>query len=263
MRFLQDVFDCGKVVEVFNTTYNSEEKNVPFKGIMFEVFAKGDSLDILGLELDVLANATDLSIEVFTKRGSFDNFLGSPDAWTQVAKTVAIPSPEGAGAIVPVKDFVPVSMDAREIRSFYIHMNEQVIDNRVNALEKTGELPDIMRGDDIDVFVGAGFDNINKFPGAETTLSVDPQFAGVVYYRKPNAQCTEETLITTVSYQYLFNTEIEGPRLLKLDETMRQAFENFLDKDDTLKLFQEENNLRLSGNAVSAAMDYDGKCRRN
>lgn len=258
-RILQSTVDCSELITGFNTTYNNNDKHVPFKGIMFEVFSKGEALEILGMELDILSNATDLSIEVYTKLGPYEKVMGSPGAWDLVARTTGVPAPEGAGVIVPAQDFQSFRMEAREIRSFYITMNEPVLDNRVNALQKTGEVPDEMRGDDIDIFVGIGFDDRNKFSGVPTTLSVDPQFAGVLYYRKPNAQCVEETSITTVNYQFLFNQELDGQNMLKIDAAIQEAFETLMNKDQVLSSLRESDSLSQSGSVKSVLLEYKGK----
>jgi hypothetical protein len=56
-----------------NTTYNAVDTVPAYEGIMFEVFSKGDPLEILTLEIDVrLDNTSDLSItqgQVRTRHG--------------------------------------------------------------------------------------------------------------------------------------------------------------------------------------------------
>ena len=122
---------------------------------MFEMFSKSD-IQILSFD-----NATegDLSLEVYLMVGAFN----------------VLPT----RAMLPVQDFAPVTMAAREKRSFYIRMkgpyysyillivlSTYALQKRVNSLQGSGAVFDVM--------IGAGLTEF-QFPekaGSDPTTAV-------------------------------------------------------------------------------------------
>jgi len=138
IRRLQE--DCTKLNEL-NTTFNDNVDVLPYVGIMFQFRTKNQPIDIRTLELDIRFNdLTDHSIEVYTSKGSFGFIVNQPQAWDVVAATEIVPNPSGVGAIIPVNDFRTVSMEAEELRSFYVTMKGPWLDYTVNAMQKTTDI---------------------------------------------------------------------------------------------------------------------------
>lgn len=252
-RALQE--QCG-TFERLNTTYNDENAIPPYLGVMFELFSKID-MEILTLEIDIRFEngVEDLWIEVYTKEGPFGAYVGDESAWTKVAESEMVRAPEGVGAIIPVEDFTPVPMPRRTKRSFYITMKEAYIDFTAYALQKTGEI--YIKGGDFDVLVGSGLTEY-KFP-AEVDRILDPQFAGVVHYKRVSTSCEELTSEATVEYRFLFSQDMES----SFYQTMNASFEGFvsqmLETNPNLISWVEQYGLTNTG-IETMSVPFSGQC---
>lgn len=237
-----------------NTTYNDVKEVPPYTGIMFEVFTKATPLQLLSMDLDVrFEPGMDLSVEVYTKLGGFNSGIGDESQWTKIADTVAVPAPEGVGAILPVSDFMPVSMEPREKRSFYVTMKGPYLDHNVYALAKTGELQ--LSDSALDMFVGVGYHEY-KFP-ADYDRVLDPQFAGVLHLAS-RVDCSLDGRATTVSYQFLFEDIIDVSLIADVSGTVDEAIESLIANRSVLQNFQREYKLAKSGVVKTTAVEYPG-----
>jgi hypothetical protein len=235
-----------------NTTYNARPDVVPYVGIMFSIFSK-NPLEILTLELDIrFGNTTDLSVEVYTYGGRYDLVYNDPSVWTMIAKTTAVPAPEGTGAIIPVNDFDTVSMGRLERRSFYITMKSPILDYNVAALAKTDEIA--LQTSDIDLLVGVGFSEY-KFPEAIDPL-VNPQFTGVIHYAR-KATCGKVS--TSIEYLFILDEQLRIEVLGDLTRFVDAALTDIMLQDSGLQVFQEMHGLQKDGDAQTAAELYPGK----
>jgi hypothetical protein len=241
-----------------NTEYNENSDVPPFVGIMFEVYATTD-LEVLTLELDLQMDyATDLSVEIYTIEGEYKKHINAIDQWQLLARTQAIPYPgrKNKVAIIPVMMFTPVTIASKQKRSFYVTMNGPYLDHTVYALQQTGDLH--TRSPDLDVFVGSGFSGL-RFPDSGIDTTVDPQFAGVIHYRK-NEGCDTRFVNTSVEYQFIFNqtflaTEIRLSVKSAIDETV----ELLLEENPVLKGYKEEHGLEKLLATKTDVLDYSGK----
>ena len=241
-RQLQTVEQCVATTSL-NTTYNDVAEVPPYTGIMFEIFARSN-IEILTFEMDLrVGNATDLSVEIYSLEGAYAMLVNNESAWELVAKTVAILEPDGNGVIVPVGDFAPVTMAERTKRSFYVTMKGPYLDHRVNALQKTGEVQ--ISVPDMEILVGAGLTEY-KFPEKIDRI-VDPQFAGVIHYRK-TTDCNKMVSTTLVEYKFLLD-RIE--LFLEANAAIAVAIDKLLQSSKVLKSYVEEFSLQISQPAVT------------
>lgn len=252
---------CGKYYN-FNTTYNGNVDVPPYSGILFEVTSLAKPLNVLTLELDIrfdLANDEekgDLSIQVYTTTGGFINLLDNPESWDLVADTQLLLSPSGNGGIIDVQDFSPVHIEARQRQSFYVSMNQALLDHNVDALQKTGELA--IQNSDMNVYVGAG----TTLPGNSSTFQADfggkddsnrkfpvqldpilnPMFAGVIHYRA-EAECGQDLLTTTyIDIPFLLKKSVDDWQYVT--EALNMAVENLMSSRDELKDYVTMYSLR-------------------
>lgn len=237
----------------FNTTYNDNEKVPSYTGLMFEVTAIGDPLRVLTLELDLrLENATDLSVEVYTRQGHFADVFDQPDAWDLVADTEVVLSADGGG-IIPAQRFLPVRIGANQRQSFYVTMKEPLLDHTVYALQKTGEIQ--TRGDDLQVFVGAGLTEY-KFP-AKLDDILNPMFAGVIHFEKEYDCAKEPMSTTTLDFPFLF--EKSASDMGDLTGLLNEVVDGLLKDDYELKTFVSQYGLKKQDAGATEAVSYTCK----
>jgi hypothetical protein len=244
---------------MLNTTYNSDTNVPPFVGIMFELSPFID-IEIVTFEVDLRwdMQPSDLSIEVFTVDGSFAEYFNKPNAWELVASTKVVVAPEGNSGIIPTYDFTPVPIKALEMRSFYVTMKGPYIDYTVYGLQKTGDVH--IKGDDMQLYVGSGF-NSDSFQG-EIDKVLDPQFAGVVHYKK-SYQCDDnQARSTSITFQFLINSKgITDSFVLKYNAALDDAIQNILTTSVTLKGFVDNFGLHKSAGAATVKEGYAGMLR--
>ena len=237
----------------YNTTYNDNREVPPYTGLMFEVTAIGDPLKILTLELDLrLENATDLSVEVYSLSGQFAELFNQPDAWDLVAATQVVVTPGGGGAVIPVQDFTPVRIGANERHSFYVTMKGPYLDHTVYALQKTGEIQS--RGDDLQVFVGAGLTEY-KFPEQLDDV-LNPMFAGVIHYEKEFDCGTVLTSTAYLDFPFLFEESVDM-RIVTM--AINEAVDELLKEEDELKSYVSRFGLQKRDSGETEAISYTCK----
>lgn len=235
--------------------FNSDDRVPPYVGVMFEVYAR-QSLEILTLELDVIRNATDLSVEVYSKDGSFDDFMNVPEAWTLASSTQGIPFRENGAVLIPVTEFDSISMQRGETRSIYITMKGAFLDHTVYALQKTGEVH--VSDSFLDVMVGAGFTEY-KFPDERDRL-VNPQFAGVIHYRH-ELECSSVVTRTSISYPFIIDDNGGAVASATVETSVTEAMDLALTQNSLLESFVGKYGLKREGGASSKVSSYDGTLR--
>jgi hypothetical protein len=162
-----DVEGGCNLITSLNTTYQSDKAVHAYAGIMFTMATKQDPLTILTLELDVRYDLTRSAkpsrVQVYTVPGVYKNIWNSvnppEDGWVLVADSTLVPAPEGVGAIIPVQDFTPVPIEGGGTKqSFYISLDDNILDSNVDALVVRDELAATTQ--DFDLFAGIGFDSV-------------------------------------------------------------------------------------------------------
>jgi hypothetical protein len=258
-QLLEEEEECT-MITALNTTYNHDERNSPYVGIMFEIFPRMD-LELLTIEFDVRIpedeRDVDLSVEVYTMPGSFEILKAyESDRWTLVTETKAALLPGGGGAIIPAQAFNALAISARERRSFYVTMKKPYLDYNVMALDKTGELQ--MRTRELDLLVGVGL-NEYKFPG-DFDRTLDPQFAGVLHVRS-TSKCTATPLLlstTMVDYDFLLNQKMTATIMSDYNEYMDDAITNLMQTSSALLNYKDNFALKYIKPIRTIRMDYEG-----
>jgi hypothetical protein len=243
----------------FNTTYNSNKDVPPFVGVMFEISSFTD-IEITTFEVDIRwdLNPTDLSIQVYTIEGSYANRFNQSSAWELLASTEVVPAAEGNSGVVPASDFTSVSIKALDVRSFYITMKSPYIDHTVYALQKTGDVH--VKGEDMQLFVGSGFTSDN-FPGKIDKV-VNPQFAGVVYYKK-TYQCEDiEAKSISITFQFLVDAkDVSDAFVLSYNAALDAAIGRVIEASETLKSFVDTFGLHKSSGPTTVKENFTGIVR--
>ena len=253
-RLLNEQF-C-KADRSFNTTYNSDKNVPPFVGIMLELSSFID-IEISTFEIDIRwdMNPTDLSIQVFTIEGYIADRFNQSSAWKKVASTDIIPVPEGNSGIIPVSDFTPVSIKAFQVHSFYITMKGPYIDHTVYGLQKTGDIH--IKGDDVQLYVGSGFTSDN-FPG-EIDKFLDPQFAGVVYYKKAYQCDDNRAKSTTITFQFLIDSKgIDDSFVLAYNAALDIAIDKRMATSEIMQSYIQGFGLHKSIGATTVKEGFTG-----
>ena len=253
-RMLNEQF-C-KADRSFNTTYNSDKNVPPFVGIMFEISSFID-IEISTFEIDIRwdMKLTDLSIQVFTIDGPFADRFNQSNAWDILASTEIIPAPEGNSGVIPASEFKPVSIKALEVRSFYITMTGPYIDHSVYGLQKTGDVH--TKGDDIQLYVGSGFTS-NNFPG-EIDKVLDPQFAGIVYYKKAYQCDDNQAKSTTITFQFLLDAKgIDDSFVLSYNAAIDAAIDQFMATTESMQTFIKDFGLHKSTGSTTVKEGFNG-----
>jgi hypothetical protein len=245
---------CG--LDTFNTKFNDIPEIPPYLGILFSVKSRAQPLEILTLELDLrLEDDSDTSIEVYTYDGLFDLVFSDASKWKQVANTNVVRNPQGAGAgaLIPVADFDTITLEPNERVSFYVTMKSPLIDFNVDVFMKPGKLA--IENDDLSVFVGSGLTEY-KFPNEVDTL-LDPQFAGVIHYKRTLETC-DVLEITTVTYQFLVMDPLDANVLDIIAARTNQKINDLLRDDTILRDMQAVHELVKTADATAYPVEYYG-----
>ena len=241
----------------FNTTYNGEKDVPPYYGIMFEMSALSD-IEIQTFELDIRwdMEPSDLSVEVYTLLGSYTDRFNQSSAWELLAATNIVLAPEGNSGIIPASDFTPVQIAALDRRSFYVTMKGPYLDHTVYGLQKTGDIH--IRGDDMHLFVGSGFTSDN-FPDTIDPV-LDPQFAGVVHYKKTFSCHDNQASTTRVRYNLLLETNVVDESLtLRINAALDKAIDQILVSNEVLSNLANSFGLRKQSGTTTFAEAYKGE----
>lgn len=222
---------------------------------MFEIEAVND-IEILTFELDIRfdLNPIDLSIEVYTTEIAYDVVMNKPAEWDQLAGTYLVIPPGASSAIIPADDFSPVLIASGEKRSFYVTMKGPYLDHTVYALQQTGDVQ--MRGDDMQLLVGSGFTSY-KFSGiVDSTL--DPQFSGVIHYKK-TFDCEDPKASTTVVvFSFIFESnELDSTFVEEISASIDHAVGNLLQSNNAMRKFVNENRLSKRKATVTQLHNFD------
>lgn len=251
-RTLNDAEQCSNFF-MFETELNNDSRRPPFHGIMFEVLPRAE-MELVTIELDIRVDETsDLSVQVYTLNGSYlllDAYDGS--RWTRVANTKLVPIAGGSTAIIRTHEFEPIQLGLRERRSFYITMTGPHIDYIAEALQRPGSLQ--KRTDELEMFVGSGFDQHN-FPGT-VNRNLSPQFAGMLHFNR-RAPCNGMTT-TTVEFRILVD-QIGTSELMTqispyVDTAVRRTLENIAQLQSLVTKF----SLGVSLEARTARASFTG-----
>jgi hypothetical protein len=194
----------------FNTTYGNADVT-PYYGVFFSLRAKDDPIDILTFELDVVASAewVEFEADVYTVLGDYEVAATDPSLWTKVSTAMLVQNPSGSGAIIPMNNFFPVQMDAKELRSFFISMKGPYLNYKPVIAGSTDNVAFGTR--DLDVYTANGARSY-YFP----TNGLDPSAIGnlpaTVYFANKNSCDREEFVSTTVSYEFtidIYNPDVQ------------------------------------------------------
>lgn len=194
----------------------------------------------------------DYSVQVYTVPGTnYRSILNTPDAWTLVADTTAIPVPEG-GVLIPAHAFANIplgGLTSSNTQSLYIAMNAPYIDSRSYALDKTGEVDSTAAAEGtlgpLVLYTGAGAQT--KFPAMlDTTIA--PQFSGVVHYSTCDSRSATEDAVMQTTVDYMFN--VQGAVPFGMADPLVPAVELYMDTalaEGVLVEYATEHNLQRVG----------------
>ena len=176
----------------------AREKNV--RGIMWHIIPS-TSIDVLGFEFDYIDGATgsDLSIQLYARKGNFENFVSNEGAWSKIAETIAVPSPEGLGAIIPAKEIRPIQAEEGEIYSFYLHMTSEPVLEVTSPSEDTQVGSVWYEDDQMEISVGIGLSS-GPFPDGGDVMGPS-QFRGRLHYSAVKS-CNETLTATEVELEF-------------------------------------------------------------
>jgi len=252
--------DMCSINRSFNTTYNDNLAVPPYRGIMFEVTALGvDPLTVLTLELDLrLENATaaeleNLKVQVYTASGHFHDALEQAASWHLVADATVAVNSNTNNAIIPVQQFHPVRIPGQQLQSFYVTTNGSYLDFTVDALQKTGEVQ--VRGDDLQLFVGAGLTSGFQFPAVLDKV-LHPMFAGVLHYEieHSSGNCNDRIIKTVLDVPFLFETSVAN--MADVTMAIDDAVAHLLGNDPHLRSLGSEFGLQQPQGAETKAVKY-------
>jgi hypothetical protein len=169
------------------------------RGTMFTI-RPSRTMDILGLEFDFIPSAaTDLTVQVYARKGNFTDVMSDESAWSLISDTVAIPSPDNRGAIIPAKDIRPIQAEKGEFYSFYLYVASQGVLN-IGWTSQTTEVGSPWQADDqLEMSIGMGM-STGPFPGPGEQMA-PAQFRGRFHYSvvKP---CNETLTTTDVELEF-------------------------------------------------------------
>jgi hypothetical protein len=211
--------DC-RLITKLETPYPGSQA---VTGTMFSIRAN-QTLDILGFEFDYLdtADGGELEVEVYYREGGYENVLGMPGNWTQIASSVALPAPEGynRGAIIPTNDITSVTTIAGQLYSFYITLKSSHL--RVSSsIPREQASGDIWESNSwLEIQVGVGLEG---YPISDAKLSLsNVNFHGVIHYAAVQP-CEEIRSYTNVILDFAINSEPTGDAIFEHNEAVWYA----------------------------------------
>eukprot|EP00977_Amphora_coffeiformis_P013289 scaffold3421_cov181-Amphora_coffeaeformis.AAC.29 len=245
--------DTCYALSSFDTPYSNDNRVASYSGIMFDLFTKGEALEILTLEVDVrLPEVTDFSVEVYTTNGAYLTKINDRNQWTLVANTEAIPTPDKSGIIIPQRAFAKINADARSRISIYIQMKGPWIENRAQALVKTGELA--QEGQDFYSYAGVGTSSL--FPNNPETTT-DPQFSGKVYYQKPKA--CQDTTKSVISLEFITGSGFDHSSLGPISRAVEEVASEHLLLEEWFVGKASSAGLKMDSTAKTTTAPYNGQ----
>ena len=238
------------------TVYNENDLVPSYTGIMFDFVSLAGEIEILTLEFDArLDKITNFTVEVFVTDGDYTEKLNDESRWTRLAHTEATVAPSGRGLVIPQPDFEPVKLKRGQRRAFYIAMNGPWLDTVAQALDKTGEIQ--IQEKDLALYVGVGLNR--RFP-VDFDKTVDPQFSGVIHYRK-EIDCKDALVSTSVDFQFLA-AESENPIFVsRLNKALGEVIQDTMMQGSPFSTMKEKYKLNQSQLPQISKLVYeDGKC---
>ena len=245
--------DICYALSSFDTPYSNDNRVVSYSGIMFDLFTKGEALEIITLEVDVrLPEVTDFSVQVYTTNGAYLSKINDNSQWTLVADTEAIATPDKSGIIIPQRAFTNINADARSRISIYIQMKGPWIENRAQALIKTGELA--LEGQDFYSYAGVGISSL--FPN-NPEPTTDPQFSGKVYYQKPKA--CQDTTRSVIALEFITGAGFDHSSLGPISRAVETVTTENLLLEEWFADKASSAGLKVESNTKTTTAPYNGK----
>eukprot|EP00977_Amphora_coffeiformis_P005976 scaffold1271_cov167-Amphora_coffeaeformis.AAC.11 len=238
------------------TIYNDNDLVPSYPGIMFDFVGLAEEIEVLTLEFDArVDDITDYTVEVFVTEGDYTQKLNDESQWTRLAHTKATIAPSGNGLVIPQPDFQPIKLKRGQRRTVYISMNGPWLDTIAQALDKTGEIQ--IQEQDLALYVGVGLNE--RFP-EDFDKTVDPQFSGVIHYRK-EVNCEEALDSTSVDLQFLV-AESEDPVFVsRLNKALGELIQNNMLQVPPFSTMTANYKLSQSqAPQISKLVYKDGKC---
>jgi hypothetical protein len=251
-RFLQEETEdeeaCYNPLFV-NTTLNDNPDSYRIAGMMFSMRLKDVPLNVTAIEIDIRDDFAQgrYGVDIYTRRGAFSTVYNDPDKWWPVAKTRAVPVPGGGGYLIPYTNFRQISMQAGELRSWFISVRGKWLDTRADAMSRPGDVADSFPP--FDLTTGIGFAKYNF--QEEIDKMISPQFTGVFHYDEPK-QCEDKVTDTVmIGYQFLVDLDSNDQVLETISNHVHQVMESLLKRDEELKGFITEFELGQFGKPFS------------
>lgn len=225
--------DC-RLTTSLAATYDGWETAV---GTMFTVRPTA-ALDVLSFEFDAFEIATDLSVQVYYRKGGFSGVTNDPTQWEKLADVVAQFAPDGKGAIIPASDFTAVSLEAGETYAFHLHFPQSTVFRTKPAEGLIGE--DYLSDDVLGIQVGVTLEE-GPFPDKFAAAS---EFTGRIHYRTL-LQCEQIRTTTQVELQWAVDSEPEADVITALSDAVEGALSALIKLNPNLIRFEKFHMLEL------------------
>ena len=240
------------------TPLNTNDLIPTYNGIMFDVVALTDEIEVTSIEFDAKVDeVTDMRVEVFSREGLYEDYIDDESAWEKIADTEAIASTDRQTLRIPYTAFKPTSISQGKQRSFYISMQGPWIDSVAKALDKTGEIQ--TKNDDLGIHVGVGLSE--RFPTNFDT-TVDPQFSGTLHYMKL-IDCQKDFSTTSVTIQLITPKSEDLSFFSQLTQNMHEAVTNNLLKSSPFRDMVSEHGLVFSKDSETTRTNQQVDCPQN
>ena len=242
--------------KLLQTAYNENDLVPAYPGIMFQLVSLAEDIEILTLQFDArIDEITDYSVEVFITDSDYESKLDDESQWTRLAKTEASIAPSRQGLVIPQTDFKSIKLKRGQRRTIYIAMNGPWLDITAQALDKTGEIQ--VQEQDLALYVGVGLNE--RFP-SDYDKTVDPQFAGMIHYRKP-VECSEALYDTPVDLGFMSSQSEDPIFVARLNKVLDEIIRDTMLKSHPFKDLVEQYNLKQAQpSQISKHLFTDNKC---
>jgi hypothetical protein len=216
-------------------------------GIMFTMQAASD-LDILTLEFNAFAEAENFKVQVYYRVGEFSGATNDPFQWTMLADTVAQPTPDSKGAIIPIMDFKPMQVLAGKTYSLYLHFEEHSVIKIKPANRLIGEESESNAL--LQTHVGVSLKE-GPFPDQ---LDKASEFNGVIHYRSLQP-CEQIRVTTDVELEFAVDSDPEAEVMEDLSKVVNDAIFALMNLDANLIRYKKLHMLEL----VEVTTSFQGR----
>lgn len=256
IRRRQEEEELCTAKQLLQTAYNENDLMPAYRGIMFQMVSLAEDIEILTLQFDArMDEITDYSVEVFITDSDFESKLNDETQWTLLAKTEASIDPSRRGLVIPQTDFKSIKLKRGQRRTIYIAMNGPWLDITAQALDKTGEIQ--IQEQDLALYVGVGLNE--RFP-SDFDKTVDPQFAGVIHYRKP-VSCSEALYDTPVDLGFMSSQSEDPIFVARLNKSLDDIIKDSMLKSHPFSDMTKQYNLNMAQpSQISKHLFTDNKC---